>query len=107
LVVARDDLTLARMLLDRDDLDLDPEPLFLAANRKRAGHRAQRLSPKFGERRNRSALRADGALVENWKPLHNAMIKAMAASPPERSSAERIGRARSSSIILGGARSGA
>jgi len=30
---ARDDLTLARMLLDRDDLDLDPEPLFLAASR--------------------------------------------------------------------------
>jgi uncharacterized protein (DUF2336 family) len=30
---ARDDLALARMLLDRDDLDLDPEPLFLAASR--------------------------------------------------------------------------
>ena len=28
---ARDDLVLARVLLDRDDLDLDPEPLFLAA----------------------------------------------------------------------------
>ncbi|TLG78742.1 DUF2336 domain-containing protein [Methylocystis sp. B8] len=32
-MAARDDLTLARTLLDRDDLDLDPEPLFLAANR--------------------------------------------------------------------------
>jgi uncharacterized protein (DUF2336 family) len=28
---ARDDVTLARMLLDRDDSGLDPEPLFLAA----------------------------------------------------------------------------
>jgi len=33
IMAARDDLTLARMLLDRDDLDLDPEPLFLAATR--------------------------------------------------------------------------
>lgn len=33
LTAARDELTLARMLLDRDDLDLDPEPLFLAASR--------------------------------------------------------------------------
>ncbi|MGE4171381.1 MAG: DUF2336 domain-containing protein, partial [Methylocystis sp.] len=32
-MAARDDLTLARILLDRDDLDLDPEPLFLAATR--------------------------------------------------------------------------
>lgn len=32
-LAARDDLTLARMLLDRDDLSIDPEPLFLAANR--------------------------------------------------------------------------
>lgn len=32
-MAARDDLALARMLLDRDDLDLDPEPLFLAASR--------------------------------------------------------------------------
>jgi len=30
---ARDDVTLARMLLDRDDLEIDPEPLFLAATR--------------------------------------------------------------------------
>lgn len=30
---ARDDLALARLLLDRADLDLDPEPLFLAAGR--------------------------------------------------------------------------
>lgn len=29
--VARDDQRLARLLLDREDLDLDPEPLFLAA----------------------------------------------------------------------------
>ncbi len=29
----RDDLVLARMLLDRDDLDLEPGPLFLAATR--------------------------------------------------------------------------
>ncbi|HYA79572.1 MAG TPA: DUF2336 domain-containing protein, partial [Methylocystis sp.] len=34
---ARDDLVLARILLDRDDLDLDPEPLFLAAT---AGERS-------------------------------------------------------------------
>ncbi|MGD9658108.1 MAG: DUF2336 domain-containing protein [Methylocystis sp.] len=33
IMAARDDLALARMLLDRDDLDLDPEPLFLAATR--------------------------------------------------------------------------
>jgi len=33
IMAARDDLTLARILLDRDDLDLDPEPLFLAATR--------------------------------------------------------------------------
>ncbi|MFO1124442.1 MAG: DUF2336 domain-containing protein [Methylocystis sp.] len=33
ITAARDDATLARMLLDRDDLDLDPEPLFLAASR--------------------------------------------------------------------------
>ncbi len=32
-LAARDDATLARMLLDRDDLDIDPEPLFLAATR--------------------------------------------------------------------------
>jgi uncharacterized protein (DUF2336 family) len=32
-MAGRDDLTLARMLLDRNDLDLDPEPLFLAATR--------------------------------------------------------------------------
>ncbi len=32
-MAARDDASLARMLLDRDDLDLDPEPLFLAASR--------------------------------------------------------------------------
>jgi hypothetical protein len=32
-MAGRDDLTLGRMLLDRDDLDLDPEPLFLAASR--------------------------------------------------------------------------
>lgn len=32
-MAARDDATLARMLLDRDDVDLDPEPLFLAATR--------------------------------------------------------------------------
>lgn len=32
-LAGRDDLILARMLLDRDDLDLDPEPLFLAATR--------------------------------------------------------------------------
>ncbi|WP_292531332.1 DUF2336 domain-containing protein [Methylocystis sp.] len=32
-MAARDDLALARMLLNRDDLDLDPEPLFLAASR--------------------------------------------------------------------------
>jgi uncharacterized protein (DUF2336 family) len=32
--MARDDLALARILLDRDDLSLDPEPLFLAAHRK-------------------------------------------------------------------------
>lgn len=30
---ARDDVTLARILLDRDDLEIDPEPLFLAATR--------------------------------------------------------------------------
>lgn len=30
---ARDDLALARILLDRDDLDLDPAPYFLAATR--------------------------------------------------------------------------
>lgn len=32
-LAARDDLTLARMLLDRDDVEIDPEPLFLAATR--------------------------------------------------------------------------
>lgn len=31
---ARDDLALGRALLDRDDLDIDPEPLFLAATRE-------------------------------------------------------------------------
>nr|WP_255679777.1 DUF2336 domain-containing protein [Methylocystis sp. WRRC1] len=30
---ARDDVRLARLLLDRDDLEIDPEPLFLAATR--------------------------------------------------------------------------
>jgi len=30
-LVARDDLRLARIMLDREDYDLDPEPLFLAA----------------------------------------------------------------------------
>ena len=32
-MAARDDMALARVLLDRDDLDIDPEPLFLAASR--------------------------------------------------------------------------
>ncbi|PPD44625.1 MAG: hypothetical protein CTY15_06685 [Methylocystis sp.] len=32
-LAGRDDVILARMLLDRDDLDVDPEPLFLAATR--------------------------------------------------------------------------
>ena len=32
-LAARDDIPLARMLLDRDDLEIDPEPLFLAATR--------------------------------------------------------------------------
>jgi uncharacterized protein (DUF2336 family) len=36
--VARDDQALARLLLDREDIDIDPEPLFLAATR---GERAK------------------------------------------------------------------
>ena len=33
IAAARDDLALGRALLDREDLDIDPEPLFLAATR--------------------------------------------------------------------------
>lgn len=61
---ARDDLALARMLLDRDDLDLDPEPLFLAASR------LERMAITLGACRqtlasgaNEAPLRADAEFV--------------------------------------------
>ena len=61
---ARDDLALARMLLDRDDLDLDPEPLFLAASR------LERIAITLGACRQilangmtEAPLRADAAFV--------------------------------------------
>lgn len=61
---ARDDLALARMLLDRDDLDLDPQPLFLAASR------LERMAIVLGACRqilasgaNEASLRADVEFV--------------------------------------------
>ncbi|MGD9541394.1 DUF2336 domain-containing protein [Methylocystis sp.] len=63
-VAARDDWALARMLLDRDDLDLDPEPLFLAASR------LERIAITLGTCRqilasgaNEAPLRADADVV--------------------------------------------
>jgi uncharacterized protein (DUF2336 family) len=63
-MAARDDRALARMLLDRDDLDLDPEPLFLAASR------LERIAITLGACRqilasgaNEAPLRADADFV--------------------------------------------
>lgn len=63
-MAARDDLALARMLLDRDDLDLDPEPLFLATSR------LERIAITLGACRqilasgaNEAPLRADADVV--------------------------------------------
>ena len=64
-MAARDDLTLARMLLDRDDLDLDPEPLFLAANRlERTAIVLNACRQILASGATEAPLRADGALVE-------------------------------------------
>lgn len=64
LMAARDDPALARMLLDRDDLNLDPEPLFLAASR------LERMAIVLGACReiltsgaNEAPFRADADLV--------------------------------------------
>jgi uncharacterized protein (DUF2336 family) len=71
-LAARDDIPLARLLLDRDDLEIDPEPLFLAATRLErmaivlnacrralAGGRIEKrpADPAFVERLEEAALR--------------------------------------------------
>jgi hypothetical protein len=64
-MAARDDLTLARMLLDRDDLDLDPEPLFLAANRlERTAIVLNACRQILASGATEAPLRADDAFLE-------------------------------------------
>lgn len=62
---ARDDRALARILLDRDDLDIDPQPLFLAArSTERAAILLQACHAVLSEGAVEAAQRASGTVIE-------------------------------------------
>jgi uncharacterized protein (DUF2336 family) len=68
---ARDDLRLGRILLDRDEAGLDPEPLFLAATHmERAAIMLEATKSAFVDPAPMSAPRASGAAIA--KELENA-----------------------------------
>ncbi len=87
LQIARDDRALARALLDREDMEIDPEPLFLAANGVErsaillAACRAAMLAPKleFRVEADFSARLVELAISRNFDALVTKIADALDA----------------------------